>query len=248
MQRQRKIVCFANQKGGVGKTSVTALTSLALAEKGLRVLVIDSDPQANLTFALRGNTRGKGSYELLEGVPARQTIQETSQGIDIIPSSLNLATVKTSTGSAKRLQKALQPIRSIYDLIIIDTPPTAGELLYNALQASTGLIIPLQADIFGLQGLYQISNTAQQFSKSNPDLMIKGFILTRYDQRGTLTRAMKAQIIKKAAELGIPYLADIREGIAIKEAISLQRSIFEYAPRAKPTADYAELFKKIMED
>ena len=139
MQRQRKIVCFANQKGGVGKTSVTALTSLALAEKGLRVLVIDSDPQANLTFALRGNTRGKGSYELLEGVPARQTIQETSQGIDIIPSSLNLATVKTSTGSAKRLQKALQPIRSIYDLIIIDTPPTAGELLYNALQASTGL-------------------------------------------------------------------------------------------------------------
>ena len=243
-----QIITIANQKGGTAKTATAAAILQAGAAQGLKVLGIDIDPQGNLTFALRGDTRSKGSYELLEGIPARQTIQQTSQQIDIIPSSRNLATIKTSTGSAKRLQKALQPIRSIYDLIIIDTPPTAGELLYNALQASTGLIIPLQADIFGLQGLYQIADTAKQFSKSNPELKIKGFVLTRYDGRSTLTRTMKATITAKAKEMGIPYLAEIREGIAIKEAISLQQSIVDYAPKAKPVQDYKKLYERILQE
>ncbi len=145
------------------------------------------------------------------------------------------------------MQRALQPTKGIYDLIVIDTPPTAGELLYNALQASTGLIIPLQADIFGLQGLYQIADTARQFKKSNPELTVKGFVLTRYDSRSTLKRTMKDTITAKAAEMQIPYLAEIREGVAIQEAISLQQSIFSYAPKAKPVQDYEKLFKKIME-
>jgi len=242
-----QIITIANQKGGTAKTVTAAAILQAGAAQGFKVLAIDLDPQANLTFALRGSTKGKGSYELLEGDPARQTIHETAQGIDIIPSSKNLATVTTSQGSARRLQRALQPARGIYDLIVIDTPPTAGELLYNALQASTGLIIPLQADIFGLQGLYQITDAARQFSKSNPELTVKGFVLTRYDSRSTLKRTMKATITAKAAEMGIPYLAEIREGIAIQEAISLQQSIFSYAPKAKPVQDYETLFKKIME-
>ena len=183
----------------------------------------------------------------LEGSPARQTIQETAQGIDVIAASRNLATVKTETGSAKRLQKGIQPIKSIYDLIVIDTPPTAGELLYNALQASTGLVIPLQADIFGLHGLYQIADTAKQFTKSNPELTVKGIVLTRYDGRSTLAKTMRDKIIAKAAELGIPFLKEIREGIAIREAICFQQSIYEYAPKAKPAQDYKELFTMIME-
>ena len=242
-----QIITVGNQKGGTAKTATAAAIAQAGAAHGLKVLAIDLDPQANLSFALRADTRSKGSYELLEGIPARQIIYKTPQQIDIISASRNLATVKTSTGSAKRLQKALQPIRNIYDLIVIDTPPTAGELLYNALQASTGLVIPLQADIFGLQGLYQIADTAKQFSKSNPELKIKGFVLTRHDGRSTLTRTMKATITAKAAEMGITHLAEIREGIAIKEAISLQQSIFSYAPKAKPVQDYETLFKKIME-
>jgi len=242
-----QIITIGNQKGGTAKTATAAAIAQAGAAHGLKVLAIDLDPQANLSFALRADTRHKGSYELLEGEPARQTIQETAQGIDTIASSRNLATVTTATGSAKRLQRALQPIKGIYDLIVIDTPPTAGEQLYNALQASTGLIIPLQADIFGLQGLYQIADLARQFGKSSPALQVKGFVLTRYDSRSTLKRTMKATITAKAAEMGIPYLADIREGIAIQEAISLQQSIFDYAPKAKPVQDYETLFKKIME-
>lgn len=242
-----QIITVGNQKGGTAKTATAAAIAQAGAAHGLKVLAIDLDPQANLSFALRADTRSKGSYELLEGEPARQTIQDTAQGIAAIASSRNLATVKTTPGSAKRLQKALQPIRSIYDLIVIDTPPTAGELLYNALQASTGLIIPLQADIFGLQGLYQIADTAKQFTQSNPELKVKGFVLTRYDSRSTLTRTMKDTITAKAAELGIACLAEIREGIAIKEAAALQQSLFEYAPKSKPAQDYMKLYEMIME-
>jgi chromosome partitioning protein len=242
-----QIITVGNQKGGTAKTATAAAIAQAGAAQGLKVLAIDLDPQANLSFALRADTRRKGSYELWEGEPARQTIQETAQGIDAIASSRNLATVQTTTGSAKRLQRALQPIRSIYSLIVIDTPPTAGELLYNALQASTGLVIPLLADIFGLQGLYQIADTAKQFTNSNPELQVKGFVLTRYDNRSTLTKAMKANITTKAAELGIPCLAEIREGVAIREAEALQQSLFEYAPKSKPAQDYMKLYEIIME-
>jgi chromosome partitioning protein len=242
-----QIITIGNQKGGTAKTATAAAIAQAGAAHGLKVLAIDLDPQANLSFALRADTRHKGSYELLEGEPARQTIQETAQGIDTIASSRNLATVTTTTGSAKRLQRALQPIKGIYDLIVIDTPPTAGELLYNALQASTGLVIPLLADIFGLQGLYQIADTAKQFKQSNPGLQVKGFVLTRYDNRSSLTKAMKANITAKAAELGIPCLAEIREGVAIREAAALQQSLFEYAPKSKPAQDYMKLYEMIME-
>lgn len=242
-----QIITIANQKGGTAKTTTAAAIAQAGAAQGLKVLAIDIDPQGNLSFMLKADARGGGCFELLEGTPARRLIQETAQGIDTIPASRNLATISTATGSAQRLQRALQPIRGIYDLIVIDTPPTAGELLYNALQASTGLIIPLQADIFGLQGLYQIADTAQQFGRSNPALTVKGFVLTRYSDRSTLAKSMKATITKKAAEIGIPCLAEIREGVAIREAAALQRSLFEYAPKSKPAQDYKQLFTKIME-
>jgi len=243
----QKIITLANQKGGAGKSTTAAAIIQAAAAEGLKVLAIDLDPQTNLTYMLAGDLKSKGSYELLEGTPARQTIQTTPQGVDLIAASMNLAAEQSETGSAQRLHKALQPIKSIYDLIIIDTPPTAGELLYNALQASNGLIIPLQADILGLQGLFKIANTAKLMNKSNPDLKVLGFVLTRYDGRSTLTKTFKEKITQRAAELGIEHLADIREGIAIKEATAFQKSLFEYAPKAKPAQDYKELFNKIME-
>ena len=242
-----QVITVANQKGGTAKTTTAAAIAQAGAAQGLKVLAIDIDPQGNLSFMLKADARGGGCFELLEGTPARRLIQETTQGIDTIPASRNLATISTATGSAQRLQRALQPVRGIYDLIVIDTPPTAGELLYNALQASTGLLIPLQADVFGLQGLYQIADTARQFGRSNPALTVKGFVLTRYSDRSTLAKSMKATITKKAAEIGIPCLAEIREGVAIREAAALQRSLFEYAPKCKPAQDYKNLFTKIME-
>lgn len=236
------ILAVANQKGGTAKSTTAAALAQAAAHKGRRVLVIDTDPQANASFFLAADVNRPGAFEVLEGLPAAEAIQATADGLDVIPASWNLQTISSSRGSARRLKTALEPIAGGYDLIVIDTPPTAGELQYNALMAATDLIIPLQADIVGLQGLYQMADTARQIQQSNPALTIRGYILTRSGGRSTLARQMAETIQARAQEMGIPFLAAIREAVAIREAQTLQRSLYEYAPRSKPAADYMELF------
>lgn len=242
-----QILTVSIQRGGTAKTTTATAIAQAAAADGKRVLAIDLDPQGNFTFSLKADTAAGSSYDLLNGTPARRIIQRTESGIDVIPASWNLSTITSSTGSAKRLANAIKPIKGNYDLIVIDTPPTAGELQYNALQAATGLIIPLQADIYGLQGLYQIADTANAFKRSNPALSIKGIVLTRYDGRSTLSKQIKETIIAAAAEMGIPYLTAIREGIAIKEAQALQADFYKYSPAAKPMQDYISLYEMLSE-
>lgn len=237
-----QVITAAVQKGGTGKTTTVAALAQAAAYRGRRCLAIDLDPQCNLTFALAADANRPGSDLLLQGADPAELIQETAAGIDTIPASPNLAAEKSSTGSARRLQKALEPIRGSYDLIIIDTPPTAGELQYNALQAATGLLIPLQADAYCVNSLYLITRTARQIQGSNPDLQILGFILTQYNGRSTIARQMQETITTRAAAIGVPYLAAIRKAVAVEEAAALQRSLFEYAPNSKPAQDYLTLF------
>lgn len=239
------ILTVAIQKGGTGKTTTAAVLAQAAAYRGVNVLAIDLDPQANLSFALAADAGGKGSFDLLEGAAAADVIQHTRQGLDVIPASWNLATVTGSRGSARRLKKALEPIKREYPLIIIDTPATAGELQYNALQASTDLIIPLQADTYNIQSLYQITDTARQIQRSNPELKLTGIIFTQYDKRSTITRQMRDVITGQAAAMGVPCLGEIRAAVVVKEAAALQRSLYEYAPKSKPAADYMEIFDTI---
>jgi len=120
-----------------------------------------------------------------------------------------------------------------------------GELTYNALQASTGLIIPLETDNSSLQGLYQITDIAHQMQKSNPALSILGVILTRYDSRPKINKYLRDVIAEKGQETGAPFLMAIRAGVAIREAQGMQQSLFEYAPKSNPAADYMTLYKKI---
>ena len=242
-----QIITVAIQRGGTAKTTTTAALAQAAAFTGRHVLAIDLDPQGNLSFTLRADTNRQGSLDFLNGEPARHVVQQTADGVDVIPASWGLSTISSSAGSARRLQAALAPIAGRYDLVIIDTPPTAGELQYNALQAATGLIIPLAADIFGLQGLYQITDTAAQIRKTNRGLTVKGIVFTRHNDRSRLARQMQATITGKAADMGLPCLGAIREGVAIREAQTLQQSLFKYAPNSKPAADYMNLFNKIME-
>ena len=241
------ILAVANQKGGTAKSTTAAALAQAAAHKGRRVLVIDTDPQANASFFLAADVNRPGAFEVLEGLPAAEAIQATADGLDVIPASWNLQTISSSRGSARRLKTALEPIAGGYDLIILDTPPTAGELQYNALMAATDLIIPLQADIVGLQGLYQMADTARQIQGSNPDLSIIGVILTRYDSRPKINRYLQEVITEKGQEIGAPFLMSIRSGIAIREAQALQQSLFEYAPHSKPAQDYKKLFTMIQE-
>ena len=243
-----QIIATAVIKGGTGKTTTAAALAQAAAADGKRVLAIDLDSQANLTFDLAADQNRPGSYQLLHGADPEQLIQKTEQGIDVIAASPDLATEKTTAGSAKRLQTAIEPIKGNYDFIFIDTPPTMGELTFNALQAATGLIIPLETDSNSIQGLYQITDIAHQMQRSNPGLSIIGVILTRYDARANINRYLQGVIQRQGEEIGAPYLMGIRPGIAIREAQALQQSLFDYAPKSKPAQDYKTLYEKIKEN
>lgn len=240
-----QIITTAVIKGGTGKTTTAAALAQAAAANKKRVLAIDLDPQANFTFVIGADQNKGGCYQLLHGTAPGEIIQHTEQGIDAIAASPDLATEKTTPGSAKRLQQALEQLKQNYDLIMIDTPPQMGELTFNALQASTGLIIPLETDNSSLQGLYQITDIAHQIQSSNPALSVLGSVLTRYDSRPNLNRYLQDVIADKGKEIGAPLLAGIRPGIAIREAQAMQKSLYEYAPKSNPAIDYMELYKKI---
>lgn len=243
-----QILTTAVIKGGTGKTTTAAALAQAAAAAGKEVLAIDLDPQANFTFFIGADQNTPGSYQLLHGAEPGQLIQQTAQGIAAIAASPDLATERTTPASAKRLQQAIEPLKGEFDLIIIDTPPQMGELTFNALQAATGLIIPLETDNSSLQGLYQITDIAHQMQRSNPALSIIGVILTRYDNRPKLNRYLRDVIADKGQEIGAPFLMGIRPGIAIREAQAMQQSIFDYAARSKPAQDYKTLYEMIRED
>lgn len=242
-----KIIATAVVKGGTGKTTTAAALAQAAAADGKRVLAIDLDPQSNLTFTLAADPHRPGAYQLLHGEPAAKVIQRTAQGLDVIAATPDLATERTAPASAKRLQAALGPIKKGYDLIVIDTPPTMGEMTYNALQAATGLLVPLESDPNSLQGLYQIVDIAKQIQHSNPGLEICGVVLTRFDGRAKINRYMQEVIEEHGQETGAPFLMGIRPGVAIREAQAMQQSLFDYAPRSNPAQDYKKLYEMIME-
>lgn len=241
------IYTIATQKGGTGKTTTAAVLAQAAAYTGKKALAIDLDPQGNLSYCLAADDARPGSYELLNGTPAADAIQSTPQGLDVIPASPDLQTETSGPGSARRLQEALKPIKGKYDLIIIDTPATAGELQYNALQAADRLIIPLEADAYNLQSLAQITDAADQIRNSNPGLQIAGVLLTQYDPRPVINRQLQEMLKDAAAAQAIPFLGSVRKAVAIKEAAALQLSLFKYAPRSKPAADYMDIYNKLME-
>lgn len=239
------IYTIATQKGGTGKTTTAATIAQAAAYKGKTVLAIDLDPQGNLSYCLAADQDAPGSDELLNGAPAAEVIQQTRQGVFVIPASIDLQTESSAAGSARRLQKALMPIKDRFDLIIIDTPPTAGELQYNALQAADRLIIPLTADAYNLQSLAQITDAAKQIRRSNPGLRFAGVILSQYDPRPVINRQLRKMLEEAAAGQGIPFLGAIRKAVAVQEAAALQESLFDYAPKCNPAKDYLEVFEKL---
>ena len=241
-----QIITVATVKGGAGKTTTAAALAQAAVFRGKRALLIDLDPQADLSFMTGADLNAPGSYELLHGTPAREVIQSTEQGIDIMTASTDLAAEKTTPASALRLQEGIAPIKKNYDLIVIDTPPQISEPLFNGIQAATGLVIPLEADGNNLQGLFQVVAITQQIAgNSNPGLKILGTVLTRYDGRAKLNQYWQETIATQGAEAGAPYLMAIRSGIAVKEAQALQISLFKHAPKSKPALDYMALYEKI---
>lgn len=243
------IITVSNQKGGTGKSTTAAAIATGAAYKGKKTLAIDLDPQSNLSFIMGANTFDVGAYELITTETPAHLIQHTAQG-DVIAGSLNLAGAdSTLTGDARiyALKTAIKSLKSRYDVIVIDTPPTLGTLLINSLAAADKVIIPLQADILSLQGLYQLNQTIRKAQKDySKGLEIAGILFTKHSSRTLISREIIDTMTQKAAELDIPVLkTSIREGVAVREAQTLRQSLFAYAPKSKPAHDYLDLLAEI---
>lgn len=246
-----QIIAVANQKGGVGKSTTAHALGLGLSLQGQKVLLIDTDPQGNLSYSMQAEPGRASTYEVLTGkATAREAIQLTGQG-DLIPASRLLSGADmelTSIGKEYRLREAIGPVAKEYDYILIDTPPALSILTINALTASSGVIITAQADIFSLQGIGQLYSTIEAVrAYCNPGLTIKGILLTRHSSRAILSRDLTEMITETAAQLNtIVYKTVIRECIALREAQASRQDIYDYAPRSNAAIDYTALVKEIL--
>lgn len=246
-----RTIAIASQKGGTGKTTTVSALSCWATEHGTKTLCVDLDPQGSLTHILRGDGDRPGAYEIMKGMPAEQTIQIREGLPDIIPAGLQLAGADAEySGKPGRdffLKKALEPLTEKYGLIVLDTPPTLGTLLINSLTASNDVVIPVQADTFAMQSVFQLMDTISQVKQyCNQGLTVAGVLLTRYNSRTVLSRDHRENLADRCAEMGIKlFTAMISEGIAVKEAQTMQESLFQYAPKSKPALDYAELIKEL---
>lgn len=237
-----RVIAVANQKGGTGKTTTAWAIITGAAARGRRVLAVDADPQGSLTYIMGADANRPGVFDWMKGKPP--AVQHTTQG-DIIPGSLSLATIDRSTNS-RQLQRAVAQLKN-YDLVVIDSSPGLGALMMNTLAAATDVLIPLQADILSLQGLYQLNQSIEQVRAAlNPSLGVCGVVLTRFSSRSIVSRDMAEAIGKRCADLRLPYIdTPIREGVAVKEAQLLHQSIYEYSPRSNPVRDYTALLDAI---
>ena len=237
------IVTCSIVKGGTGKSSTATALCQAAAHNGKKALLVDLDPQGSATLRMGGSREAPGAFDLLRGARPEEVTQHTPQNVDIIAGSRDLSTLTTSKGSARRLSLALEEIRGKYDLIAVDLAASLGEMLYNALYACDKLIIPMETDSGGIDGLLEVIETARKIRPDNlPEI---GVIMTRYDGRANINRQIRDQIAAGAPSVGAKYWGEIRAGVAIREAQMLHVSIYDYAPKSKPALDYMELYKTI---
>ena len=248
-----KIIAVINQKGGVGKSTTALAIGTGFTLKGYKTLLIDLDAQGNLSYSFAASTKGYNSMGILQ---RPETIMKEIQHIksgDIIASSPALSgadTILTQTGKEYRLKEALERVESLYDYVIVDTPPALGILTINALTACDGVIIPSGADIYSLQGINQLSSTIETVKKyCNPKIKIMGILLTRYNARAIISREVAQTLKQTAKQLNTKlYNTKIRECTAVKEAQAVKQSIFCYARKSNAAVDYEAIVDEILRE
>jgi chromosome partitioning protein len=245
-----RVTAFANQKGGVAKTTTTLNLGVAFAEQGLRVLVIDLDPQGNLTMS-QGWNPDEIERSMFDVLVHRLPIQEIVRRgeIDVAVSSIDLAgaelALSSMIGRERALEKALAPVRADYDYVLIDTPPSLGLLTINALVAADSVIVPVQCEYLSLRGLVQLENTLAMIRENlNPDVEIEGILPTMYDRR-TLHSREAIDILKE--NFGDLVLnTRIRKTIRYAEAPVKGQSVLKYDPQGEAAAMYRDLAKEVL--
>ncbi len=247
-----KVIAIANQKGGVTKSTTSMALAAGLKLKGHRVLLVDTDPQCNASDTFRAKIEGEATlYDLLrEDTAAAEAIQQTPFG-DILPCDPLLKEAEqflNQTGREYGLREKLEPLAGDYDYIIIDTPPTLGVLLLNALTAANSLIIPITTDRYSLQGLSQLQDTLTAIRKyTNPALTVSGLLLTKYNGRTLLARDIVDDLPGIAEMLGTRVFdSKIRESIAVREAQARRLVLFDYAPESTTAQDYTAFVEEFI--
>ncbi len=242
------IISLLNHKGGVGKTTSTINIGAALVELGKKVLLVDLDPQANLTLSL-GIPRQKFTvYEAFRGESELVPFQ-VRDNLDVITSTLDLSGAEmeliNEAGREYILRELFIPVMDEYDYIIIDCPPSLGLLTLNALTSSRYVMIPLQTEFLALQGLAKIKQIIDKVKfRLNKELEMGGVIPTMYDSRKVLNRDVVETIIKHFGDL--VFKTYIRDNVALAEAPAQRKDIFSYSPKSIGADDYLNLSREIM--
>jgi chromosome partitioning protein len=245
-----RVIAFANQKGGVAKTTSTLNLAVALQEQGLRVLIVDLDPQGNLTMSqgLNPDSIERSMFDVLvHRLPISEVIRK--QEVDLAVSSIDLAgaelALSSQIGRERALEKSLSGVKADYDYVLIDTPPSLGLLTINALVASDGVIVPVQCEYLSLRGLVQLENTLSMIRENlNPEVEIVGILPTMFDGR-TLHSKEAVEILTE--NFG-PLVFDtrIRKTVRYAEAPVKGSSVLKYDPRGPAADAYRNLAKEVL--
>lgn len=248
-----RIIALANQKGGVGKTTTALNLGAALTERGHRVLLIDFDPQSNLTMytGIRPTDQAVTSYHILHGAAMAEAVQPVQPQLHIVPASLDMAAAELelagAIGRETRLRKALLPIKDEYDYILIDPPPSLGLFTLNALVAASEVIIPLQTEFFALQGTGQLQQTIELVQEDrNPMLTVRGIVCTMTDGRTKVSTQMEARIRQIFGEL--VYQTTIPQNTALSQSTIARQSILAYDPASAGATAYRALAEEVADD
>jgi chromosome partitioning protein len=248
--KHAEVIAFANQKGGVAKTTTTLNLAVAFAETGHRVLCIDLDPQGNLTMSqgIDPDKVEKSLYDVLvHDMPISEIIQHRE--IDIAVASIDLAgaeiAMSTKIGRERSLEKALKEVSGEYDFVCIDTPPSLGLLTINALTAATKVIVPVQCEYLSMRGLVQLQNTLKMIQENlNPDVRIEGILPTMLDAR--TVHAKEAVEILEENFGDLVFKSRIRKAIKFAEAPVKGASVLKYDPDGNAANYYRELAKEVL--
>ena len=243
-----KVISISNHKGGVGKTTSAINIGAGLNKLGKKILLIDLDPQANLSQSLGVIDQDRNIYGALRGEYTLEPI-EIVKGLDVIPSTLDLSGAEVEmSGEAGReyiLRELLEPIRGSFDYILIDSPPSLGLLTINSFTASDEILIPLQAQYLALQGLAKLVEVIDKIKRRlNKDLKIGGVFITQYDSRKVLNRDVVATI--EAHFKDEVFSTKIRDNIALAEAPTQGVDIFRYNPKSYGAEDYLSLCREVL--
>jgi len=249
-QTRPKVIAFANQKGGVAKTTTALNLAVAFAEAGHRVLCVDMDPQGNLTMSqgIDPDTLEESIFDVLvHRLPLRQVIRKRE--IDLAPASIDLAgaeiAMSTMIGRERALSKALAEVSDDYDFVCIDTPPSLGLLTINALTAADKVIVPVQCEYLSMRGLIQLQNTLQMIRENlNPDVEIEGILPTLMDAR-TVHAKEAIEILEENFGDRV-FASRIKKTIRFAEAPVKGMSVLKYEPDGMAAQSYRDLAKEVL--